>query len=124
MIIKVKEKFVDSISGKKIYANKAENTTNGLNIDDSISSLSSTIKTKQDKLTFGYDSSNAISSINNSAIAAGGQVVTDVMLTSATNGTTSFVTNGVADLTPLYTYIKSLEDRIAALEAAQGGDGI
>lgn len=48
----------------------------------------------------------------------GGQVVTDVMLTSATNSTTSFVTNGVADLTPLYTYIKSLEDRIAALEAA------
>lgn len=46
MKIKVKEKFVDSISGKKIYANKAENTTNGLNIDDSISSLSSTIKTK------------------------------------------------------------------------------
>ena len=117
MIIKVKEKFVDSISGKKIYANKAENTINGLNIDDSISSLSSTIKTKQDKLSFGYDSSNAISSINNSAIAAGGKVVTDVMLTSATNGTTSFVTNGVGDLTPLYTYIKSLEDRIAALEA-------
>ena len=28
MKIKVKEKFVDSISGKKIYANKAENTTN------------------------------------------------------------------------------------------------
>jgi hypothetical protein len=49
---------------------------------------------------------------------SGGQVVTDVMLTSATNSTTSFVTNGVADLTPLYTYIKSLEDRIAALEAA------
>ena len=52
-----------------------------------------------------------------------GQVVTDVMLTSATNSTTSFVTNGVADLTPLYTYIKSLEDRIAALESAQGGNG-
>jgi hypothetical protein len=51
------------------------------------------------------------------------QVITDVMLTSATNSTTSFVTNGVADLTPLYTYIKSLEDRIAALEAAQGGNG-
>lgn len=49
------------------------------------------------------------------------QVVTDVMLTSTTNSTTSFVTNGVADLTSLYTYIKSLEDRIAALEAAQGG---
>ncbi|MBO7691348.1 MAG: hypothetical protein J6T10_01780 [Methanobrevibacter sp.] len=52
-----------------------------------------------------------------------GQVVTDVMLTSATNSSASFVTNGVADLTSLYTYIKSLEDRIAALEAAQGGDG-
>lgn len=46
-----------------------------------------------------------------------GQVVTDVMLTSATNSTTSFVSSGIADLTPLYTYIKSLEDRIAALEA-------
>ena len=52
-----------------------------------------------------------------------GQVVTDVMLTSAINSSASFVTNGVADLTSLYTYIKSLEDRIAALEAAQGGDG-
>lgn len=242
MKIKVKEKFVDSISGKKIYANKAENTTNGLNIDDSIYSLSSTIKTKQDKLTFSGEN-NTITAINSSAIGGGGsnytagtdleivnnvigirtndctsnsaeyafvegsknsatgyyshaegnstsadgnashtegigtiistkgghagglynktssdalfvigngsadnarsdafivditgkvsaagnmftsagQVVTDVMLTSATNGTTSFVTNGIADLTPLYTYIKSLEDRIAALEAAQGG---
>ena len=52
-----------------------------------------------------------------------GQVVTDVIITFADNSTTSFVTNGVADLTPLYTYIKSLEDRIAALEAAQGGNG-
>lgn len=52
---------------------------------------------------------------------SGGPVVTDVILTSAANSTTSFVTNGVADLTPLYTYIKSLEDRIATLEAAQGG---
>lgn len=67
MKIKVKEKFVDSISGKKIYANKAENTTNGLNIDDSISSLSSTIKTKQDKLTFAGED-NTITAINSSAI--------------------------------------------------------
>ena len=52
-----------------------------------------------------------------------GQVVTDVMLTSAANSSVSFVTNGIADLTSLYTYIKSLEDRIAALEAAQGDDG-
>ena len=66
MKIKVKEKFVDSISGKKIYANKAENTTNGLNIDDSISSLSSTIKTKQDKLTFAGEN-NTITAINTSA---------------------------------------------------------
>ena len=50
--------------------------------------------------------------------ASGGQVVTDVMLTSATNSSASFVTNGIADLTSLYNYIKSLEDRIAALEAA------
>ena len=67
MKIKVKEKFVDSISGKKIYANKAENTTNGLNIDDSISSLSSTIKTKQNKLTFAGED-NTITAINSSAI--------------------------------------------------------
>ena len=66
MKIKVKEKFVDSISGKKIYANKAENTTNGLNIDDSISSLSSTIKTKQDKLTLAGEN-NTITAINTSA---------------------------------------------------------
>jgi len=65
-------------------------------------------------------STSALSEIIANAV---GGVVTDVMLTSATNSTTSFVTNGVADLTPLYTYIKSLEDRIAALEAAQGGDG-
>lgn len=50
--------------------------------------------------------------------------VTDVIITSADNSTISFVTNGVADLTPLYTYAKSLEDRIAALEAAQDSDGI
>jgi len=78
---------------------------------------------------------NIILSVNGSATTstsalseiianAGGQVVTDVIITSADNSTTSFVTNGVADLTPLYTYIKSLEDRIAALEAAQGSDGI
>ena len=56
-------------------------------------------------------------------MTSAGYVVTDVIITSATNSSTSFVTNGVADLTPLYTYIKSLEDRIAALEAAQGSDG-
>ena len=50
--------------------------------------------------------------------------VTDVIITSADNSTISFVTNGVADLTPLYTYIKGLEDRIAALEAAQVSEGI
>jgi hypothetical protein len=50
--------------------------------------------------------------------------VTDVIITSADNSTTSFVTNGVADLTPLYTYIKGLEDRVAALEAAQVSEGI
>lgn len=50
--------------------------------------------------------------------------VTDVIITSADNSTISFVTNGVADLTPLYTYIKDLEDRVAALEAAQGSKGI
>jgi hypothetical protein len=66
-------------------------------------------------------STSALSEIIANAV---GGVVTDVMLTSAINSTTSFVTNGIADLTPLYTYIKSLEDRIAALEAAQGSDGI
>jgi hypothetical protein len=66
-------------------------------------------------------STSALSEIIANAV---GGVVTDVIITSADNSTTSFVTNGIADLTPLYTYIKSLEDRIAALEAAQGSDGI
>ena len=59
---------------------------------------------------------DGIASATNLQTSAG-YVVTDVIITSADNSTTSFVTNGVADLTPLYTYIKSLEDRIAALEA-------
>ena len=42
-----------------------------MNIDDSISSLSPTIKTKQDKLTFAGEN-NTITSINNSAVGGGG----------------------------------------------------
>lgn len=70
--------------------------------------------------TSGHDAfivtMDGIASATNLQTSAG-YVVTDVIITSADNSTTSFVTNGVADLTPLYTYIKSLEDRIAALEA-------
>jgi hypothetical protein len=73
---------------------------------------------------------NGVASATNLQTSAG-YVVTDVMLTSSHSLNESvdveddvhFVTNGVADLTPLYTYIKKLEDRIAALEAAQGGNG-
>ena len=70
--------------------------------------------------TTGHDAfivtMDGIASATNLHTSAG-YVVTDVIITSADNSTTSFVTNGVADLTSLYTYIKSLEDRIAALEA-------
>ena len=70
--------------------------------------------------TSGHDAfivtMDGIASATNLQTSAG-YVVTDVIITSADNSTTSLVTNGVADLTPLYTYIKSLEDRIAALEA-------
>lgn len=70
--------------------------------------------------TSGHDAfivtMDGIASATNLQTSAG-YVVTDVIITSADNSTTSFVTNGVADLTLLYTYIKSLEDRIAALEA-------
>ena len=70
--------------------------------------------------TAGHDAfivtMDGIASATNLQTSAG-YVVTDVIITSADNSTTSFVTNCVADLTPLYTYIKSLEDRIAALEA-------
>ncbi len=70
--------------------------------------------------TSGHDAfivtMDGIASATNLQTSAG-YVVTDVIITSSDNSTTSFVTNGVADLTPLYTYIKSLEDRIAALEA-------
>lgn len=58
---------------------------------------------------------NGVASATNLKTSAG-DVITNVLLTSATNSSTSFVSSGIADLTPLYTYIKSLEYRIALLE--------
>ena len=119
-------KYNDDVENSLFLIGNGENTTarsnafivtneglaSATNIMTSAGNVVATTSTPTANQVLSYNGTNVVWTD-----AQDGQVVTDVILTSATNSSTSFVINGVADLTPLYTYIKSLEDRIAALEA-------
>lgn len=85
--------FKDDITGGASFPASAEEAC------EAVTANSATWNGKQDALTFGYNASNAISSINESAIAAGGATYsnTDNGLISAIDSSGLYATSGSAN---------------------------